>query len=298
MPCYRVFPAQYDEREGKLKFHDSGFGRSIRLPCGRCFGCRMDRVKSWSVRCQHEASCWDFNSFVTLTYDESHVPWDGGLRSVDVQRWLKRLRKVLPGAQDAPGGGRPLRFFLAGEYGERTQRPHYHALLFNAELPKERQVGKDLFETDVLSSTWGLGSVAFGDVTPASASYVAGYSLKKVYGSRDRQSDHYGVMDPDTGEWCEREREFCRMSLRPGIGQFWFDRFKRDLVHGFVVRDGQKFGVPRYYRSKLRQDEPSLYEQLEWSRAQFNARADLEERSEERLAAAERVAVARRAMYR
>lgn len=297
MPCYRVNEA-WLSRDKRVSFgKELDDSSRLRFPCGRCFGCRMDRVRSWSVRCQHEASCWDFNSFLTLTYDEAHVPWHGGLVADDVQRWLKRLRKVLSGVQEGPDGRKPLRFFLVGEYGERTSRPHYHALLFNCRLSEDRRVGKRTFESDVISETWDKGGHQVGSVTPASASYVAGYAMKKVYGSAERQSDWYSAVDVETGEVVEREREFCRMSLKPGIGSMWYDKFHSDLRQGFVVRDGQKFSVPRYYRRKLQLDAPLLAEEADLARARHFARVDVSERGEERLAAAEKVAEARRKMF-
>lgn len=296
MSCYRPIKAWSHGKGQPVSFWASaGSEEAIGVPCGRCFGCRMDRVRRWSIRCQHEASCWDFNAFVTLTYDEGHLPPDGGLVPEHVQRWLKRLRKVLSGVQESPDGRKPIRFFLVGEYGERRARPHYHALLFNCRLPEERRVGKELFEADVLSSTWAFGSAAFGRVTPASASYTAGYSLKKVYGSR--ADSFYEVVDPSTGECITLQREFCRMSLKPGIGFYWYEKYRADLRHGFVVRDGQKFGVPRFYRSKLKDDLPFHYDEGEFARAEFVTRADMDARSEERLHAAEVVAEARHSLF-
>lgn len=282
MPCYRI-------HEAYVSADRVSFGKDIpdstlmRLPCGRCFGCRMDRVRSWSTRCQLEASCWDSNAFVTLTYDEEHVPRDGGLRPRDLQLWFKRLRRSV-GA---------FRYFAVGEYGGRTSRPHYHALLFGVELPRGSQVGKRTFESPAISRSWEFGSHQVGSVTPASASYVAGYAMKKVFGSERRQEEFYGAVDLETGEFMVREREFARMSLRPGIGRIWFDKYFPELILGYVVRDGQKVPVPRYFRKLLKEIDPARCEELDNARARFFARAEEFTRTEQGLIASEAVAKSR-----
>ena len=92
----------------------------------------MERSKTWAVRCRHESLFWDHNVFVTLTYDDDHLPWHGSLVPEHLQLFVKRLRKALSGVQVAPGSvHRPIRFFGCGEYGSTSKRAHYHLLLFN-----------------------------------------------------------------------------------------------------------------------------------------------------------------------
>lgn len=121
-------------------------------------------------------------SFVTLTYKE--VPDGGSLVPRDLTLWFKRLRKH-----------RGFRYFAVGEYGDFSERPHYHAALF----------GFGVEDTDVVRETWGMGHVLVGDLTLASAAYVAGYVTKKMTGKDDVRLNG-------------RYPEFARMSLRPGIG--------------------------------------------------------------------------------
>ena len=90
--------------------------------CGQCIPCRIGKRRLWTHRILLESFTHDYNSFVTLTYDESHLPEDGGLNHGHVQKFLKLLRKKVAPAK--------VRYFVVGEYGEKSGRPHYHLALF------------------------------------------------------------------------------------------------------------------------------------------------------------------------
>lgn len=251
MPCYRPWkPNARMEQRFEL------IGKRIeRLPCGRCVGCRLDYARSWSVRCQHEAQLYDSNLFVTLTYDDDHLPFDRSLSVRHAQLFMKKLRKRVRGFNPGPNGKHPVRFFCAGEYGTTTDRPHYHFLLFNVGFDKRERVGKRLFVSDELSDSWEHGSAYYGSVTPSSASYVAQYSLKKVYG-RVAGEDRY--FDPVTGAF--RKPEFCTMSRRPGIGAWWYEAFKSDVLpRDYVVVEGRRVRVPRFYATRFEAENPEEF---------------------------------------
>lgn len=175
------------------------------------------------------------SSFLTLTYSEENLPEGGTLVPKDAQDFLKRLRKAF--------SPRALRFYLVGEYGDQTWRPHYHAALF----------GVSPLEEQIVAKAWGLGHVMLGDLSVQSASYVAGYVTKKM-----RKK-----LDPRLGN---RHPEFARMSLRPGIGALAIETVAHALESGFGaelvqetgdVPSGLKHGarmmpLGRYLRQKLR----------------------------------------------
>lgn len=215
------------------------------LPCGRCIGCRMEKARQWGIRCLHEAKLWPCNAYVTLTYDPEFIPPGGSLVLRDVQLFMKRLRKVRKSTTD-----NPIRFFLGGEYGETNLRPHYHALLFNCDFPDKRPFtkggdGSTLYTSDELASLWGLGHCTIGAVTLESAVYCAKYALKKVTGNL--ADDHYTVYDAD-GVVYERKPEFAVMSLRPGIGAGYFEKFGSEyMIHDNVVVNAKPVKAPRYY---------------------------------------------------
>lgn len=162
--------------------------------CSTCFPCRINRRRLWAHRLDLESKKHGDSSFVTLTYDEAHLPQGGTLEPADPQKWLKRLRKVL-----AP---EKIRYFLAGEYGSETFRPHYHVALFGVH---PIIAGGELGRTGLVHQTWGLGNTLVGELTPDSAMYIAGYVTKKMTQGKDKRLN---------GKYPE----FSRMSLRPGIG--------------------------------------------------------------------------------
>jgi len=161
--------------------------------------------------------------FVTLTYDDVHLPPNGTLVVSHCQNFFKRLRKNIH--------PRKVRYFLGAEYGDVGRRPHYHAILFG--LTKE--------DTRTIERSWGLGFVHVGDVTHDSACYVARYTEKKLYG--DGRIDYVGrKVIP----------EFGLMSSNPGIGAAYADQNKNFIKqNAFVIVKGSKVSLPRYYAARV-----------------------------------------------
>lgn len=224
----------------------SGPSEPVLLACGQCVGCRVARSREWAVRCVHEASLHEANAFVTLTYDDSHIPDNGSLVKKDHQDWMKRLRERLAGTR--------IRYFLAGEYGGDLGRPHYHALLFGVSFSDQVIWSKSgrypLWRSRVLEETWPFGHSWIGEVSWESAAYVARYCLKKVNG--DRAYERYAKdVDPETGELRMLEPEYVAMSRRPGVGRDWFDHFRHDVDKGYLTINGRRCSVPRRYDAWL-----------------------------------------------
>lgn len=163
---------------------------------------------------------------------------------------MKRLRK-----QHGPH----IRFYHCGEYGEKTNRPHYHAILFNFDFSDKVHYktnnGHKYYISDNLSLLWPHGFSVVGDVTFESAAYVARYCMKKVTGKA--ADDHYERIT-DNGEIVRIKSEYATMSRRPGIGHGWYKKFQTDVFPSdFVVHDGIKMKPPKYYDRQLEiQDEP------------------------------------------
>lgn len=253
MPCFHPLKAYRSAEVGSsgkrqvtfnaLKAHE---GTAFELPCGQCQGCRMDRSQQWAMRCVHEAKISEASCFGTFTYSDEAVPQSFSLVKRDFQGFMKRLREHLWRI-----GRQKVRFLAAGEYGDGLGRPHYHALLFGfdpsdkTEWRKSEQ-GHWLYRSELLEKLWPHGHVEVGAVTFQSAAYVARYCFKKVNG--DRALDHYARVSPIDGRLYQVEPEFQLMSLKPGIGQAWFDRFWRDAFPSdFLVVDGRKVPVPPFY---------------------------------------------------
>ena len=160
------------------------------------------------------------NTFVTLTYDNEHLPFDLSIHKLDLQLFFKRLRSDL--------GSRKIKYFACGEYGDNTCRPHYHSIIF----------GMSSAEKEVIDSAWSKGFTYCGSVTYESARYVAGYVMKKYNGEKAKEV------------FGNKEVPFRLSSL--GLGKRWCEDHEAELIKnlGFTVK-GIPVGMPRYYRNKL-----------------------------------------------
>lgn len=249
-------PAQFAGVRGLTKDARKALVHStLTIPCGKCVDCRLAYARDWSLRCMHELQTSEGGGcFITLTYDNAHLPSDNSLHYEDFQLFMHRVRNT---------GHRP-RFFMCGEYGDNNGRPHYHAILFNMvfdDLEYYRTEGKiTLYKSAELARLWGLGFVTVGAVTRHSASYVARYSLKKITGPAAGAA--YQWLSPD-GEIIDRPPPFSKQSLRPGIGFDWFVRFMSDVFPvDNCVLDGKVYPVPRYYRKVYERTKPEEFEVL------------------------------------
>jgi len=287
MPCYHPLKA-FRTPEGVV-FVDRGRGDEIYLPCGRCIGCRLERSRQWAVRCCFESQLHDANSFLTLTYDRKHPDFSPSLNYSHFQLFMKRLRKSVG----------KVRFFMCGEYGKDLSHPHFHCIIFGHDFPDKKLwsrspgSGLPLFRSDALERLWPYGFSSIGEVTFDSSAYVARYVTKKITG--DLADEHYRHVDSDTGLVTDLVPEFCHMSLKPGIGGPWFDRYSSDVYNGhdYVVLDGRRLRPPKYFDRLLRRSDRSRFDDVkserEFSGYQSRARGDL---SPDRLASAEEVKIA------
>lgn len=238
MPCYGPLTAyrpRSDSADKRLVFKktDAETGIAIKIPCGKCPGCKLEMSRQWAVRCMHEKRLHKSSCFVTLTYNDANLPPGNTLVKSDLQNFLKRLRH-----ETGPG----LRFFACGEYGSITSRPHYHLLLLNSDFTDKRIVKSgsqyNLYESPSLSKLWTAGNHALGDVTFESAAYVARYCMKK------RQN---GKTTSDG-----RTPEYIVMSRRPGLGTGYFDKYKSEIIsHDTIIVNGLPAALPRFYDNKL-----------------------------------------------
>jgi len=210
----------------------------------------------------HEASLHFSSHFITLTYDDAHIPYGGVLHHRHFQLFFKKLRKRF-GCFDPVCFQHVPRFFMCGEYGDQLGRPHYHAAVFGLQLSdlypwRMSSAGFQLFRSPILEKIWDLGAVEVGELSFDSAAYVARYCMKKRTGKD--QAQHYERFVPDTGELISLPPEYARMSLRPGVGANWLAQFKGDIIpRDQVVLEGRQVPIPRYYLDKLSEDERGAY---------------------------------------
>lgn len=234
--------------------------RPVTIACGACRGCRLEKSRQWAVRCLHEASTHQKNSFITLTYDDENLPDGGSLKIEDWQKFAKRLRHTLG----------KFRFYHCGEYGDLSGRPHYHACIFGINFDEDRKVcgeerGNKLYRSEKLESIWGMGKTIIGEVTFKSAAYVARYIMKKQYG--DAAKHHYEYVDQATGEVTIFKPEYSTMSRRPGIGKEWYEKFGKEVYReDFCVINGKKVRPPSYYDALLEKEDLVKREKIRWER--------------------------------
>lgn len=262
MPCYHPMPA-VRMLDGSVKFvsrSKKGVDGSLELPCGQCIGCRLERSRQWAMRCLHESSLYEDNSFITLTYDESNLPAGGSLNYSDFQRFMKRLRK---------NSKRPVRFYMGGEYGESTLRPHFHACLFGFDFSdkvyfRKSASGEKIYTSKFLESLWPFGLSSIGNVTFQSAAYIARYCVQKVTG--DAADLHYSCpefVDEDGVIRNSVVPEFNHMSLKPGIGAKWLEKYQTDVFpRDYVVINGVKTKPPKYYDVLFERESPGVFSDL------------------------------------
>lgn len=212
----------------------------------------------------HEAS-----SFITLTYAPEHLPNPPSLDYRDFQLFLKRLRKQFP----------KIRFYMCGEYGEEFFRPHFHAAIFGTDFPDKKLhartgAGHHIYVSDALAKLWPYGYSSVCELNFETAAYVARYIMKKITG--DLADEHYKYVDDQTGEVSQLTPEFAHMSLKPGIGGQWYDKYKNDLSLDFVVVNGVKCKPPRYFDKLLKRADTRRFNDVKEAReySQYLHRAE------------------------
>lgn len=276
MACFRPLEAFRRPGGGPLSFSPfKGYGdRPLKVPCGQCIGCRLERSRVWAMRCVHEASLYDDNCFITLTYSDDMLPRDGSLNKEHFSGFMKRLRDRIDYHK--------VRFYGCGEYGETTFRPHYHSILFNYDFPDKEffatsRSGHKLFTSNFLDDVWGFGHCQIGSVSFESAAYVARYVMKKVTGKV--AEDHY----------AGREPEFNLMSRRPGIGREFFDKYMSDMYpRDYAVVNGVKCRPPRYYDGAYEVVDPKRFARIKGRRVR-RAKTHAVDNTDARLSVREQV---------
>lgn len=234
----KILPKRVDSNLETLK---NKYGDMLlQLPCGKCIGCIKDYRNSWAVRILLEASLYEKNSFITLTYSSDFLPVDNTPSRLEIVKFFKRLRKEIK---------TPIRYFYCGEKGDMSGRAHYHAIIFGYDFPDKVLHGKtnkgsNIYTSDILQKCWKFGLSSVGEVEPGSACYVAQYSNKKKL---------TGVNDGS----------FVGMSRRPGLGADTFSLkwFRSDTIYCALG----EASIPRFFHKLLEGLKPEFYN--EWKLA-------------------------------
>lgn len=244
-----------------------GSGNMTTRPCGQCLQCKIDYSRQFAIRAVHEASLHDENSYITLTFDDEHLPKDKSVNKRHVQDFMRSLRSSYD---------HPIRYLACGEYGDQKDRPHYHLCLFGHQFEDlevlrfdenkkkgywKRGHDHTLFRSGKLESIWTAGFSTVGNLTYESAAYVARYVTKKITGTSPQ------ALQLIAEKYKGRKKEFALMSRMPGIGHDWFMKNYRDIYpKDYYVHDGKKFLPPRYYDTLYGRMFPKKMEEIKQKR--------------------------------
>ncbi len=255
-------------------YRDGLITEFVQIPCGKCIGCRLEYSRQWANRLMLEAQYHTDMYFITLTYDDFHIPLSyyvddstgEALQSMslckrDFQLFMKRLRKSQPENQ--------IRFYAAGEYGSQTFRPHYHAIVFGLKLSdlvfyKFNKLGQPLYTSQYLESIWcntssdskeRLGICVVAEVSWETCAYTARYTAKKS-----------GTLDDEFYDKFNMEKPFTLMSRRPGIARMYYDdhpdMFDYTSINIPTSTGGRKVAIPRYFNNLFADDCPLRSQEL------------------------------------
>lgn len=260
----------------------------IRIPCGKCASCRIDKSREWADRMMLELAENDGKAiFLTLTYNDNNLDFteiedwayygylprypyerydDVGnlyigakptLNVRDTQLFLKRLRKEFD--------DKTIRFYLAGEYGPKSQRPHYHLIVFGLTLddfPDRKEHGRNelgqiYYKSRKLQDIWKKGFCLFSEVSWKTCAYVARYCQKKLYG--------------DLGDTVYESRKppFSTMSRRPGIAGTYLGARNDIFDMAKLYVPGAEVNLPKYFLRILRLRYPAWYDKIMAERKEF-----------------------------
>lgn len=232
------------------------------VPCGHCYACIQTKRSVWTFRVMNELKDSFSARFVTLTYNDNHVPFvqSGNkvlmtLRREHLTNFLKLLRwrisedyvKVEPYFKQSEKSGKwspKVRYFASGEYGGKSKRPHYHIALFNVprDVYKFDPIHKDEY-SNYLADIWKKGNVDIKKVSQGTAHYLTKYHLHPLVGWNEDD---------------QRERFFATMSRKPGIGNSYIN----DAITNYfdntancygIIKDGHKVPLGRYYKEKIKE---------------------------------------------
>lgn len=202
----------------------SSLSKPVTVGCGKCLQCLQKRAANWTFRLLQEQKQAISSTFLTLTYDQENCPTVDGfmvLHKPDFQKYIKRVRQATKNK---------IKYYAVGEYGEKTRRPHYHAIIFNA-------------ENEVLQEKWQKGFVTTDKVTQASIHYVTGYLTKKLpYESKFYPS--FSTMSKNLGiSYIDRAKKYHKENMTPEV----------------IYPGGKKGIIPRYYRERIFTDDELEY---------------------------------------
>lgn len=262
------------------------------IPCQHCWACKLNYSAEWATRNMLETLDHETAFFITLTYDDEHLPilenttyiqkFDLGYKTVElpetiendgtwiegslwpdhVKTFINSLRKHFNRL-----GTNNIRYFYCGEYGETTQRPHYHMLIYglpmditqNYDYHIDKQF-KEHWKNPIIDQYWPYGMHDIANVEWSSAAYVSRYCMKKIY--EEENSDQWYA---EHGKL----KEFICMSRKPGIGMNYYQKNKfkiyenDSMIMKTVKGNTGSFKPPKAFDKLFKEEYPDQFEKIE-----------------------------------
>ncbi len=224
------------------------------VKCGKCDTCKKEKSQDWAIKLINESKYHKKACFITLTFDNKilldkkskaykYGASPSFVYNIDnskeyFKKFIKRLRKHYKDKR--------ITFYHVGEYGEKTHRPHHHAILYGINFEEDRKEaeisksGKPQFSSDILTNLWAAGRCRLQDINSNNIIYIAQYSLKKF----------------KNNELNKRYKTVMSFSNRSKISVKWVRRNYKEIKKGYLTdSDGKKFRIPESYKLNLKKSE-------------------------------------------
>lgn len=237
--------------------------------CGKCESCRRQHVTRIATACEQHMRLESASCYLTLTYDEEHLPENGTLVKKHVDRFIDALRKWIAVNKDDPKwnkayfGNHQGKFkrVVSGEYGSKTDRPHYHLFIMGFDFPDKEPLpfkkdGKQLFRSKILQHYWPYGTVDYKNADPGAAKYVIKYAMKeKLHGKEYHE------------QYEQRGLALPFVSVSQGIGAEYAQKYQEELFrNGTFISDGKEVALNRRQLQQLARIDPERTEQYKEER--------------------------------
>lgn len=253
------------------------------IPCRKCIGCKLDYSRDWANRGYLESKKYKNNYFITLTYDDDHLPmdeeittsqgvtytktddWKGNLRPEHLKKFIHNIRQYYYRKNGKTG----IKYIACGEYGSKNERPHYHIIFFDCPFETEEMYNARLIDQEyywqnkIIEKYWerGLSNVSVANWN--TIAYVCRYITKKLYGNNAE----------DTRAQKGQIAEFIRVSK--GIGKEYWEENKEKILETDSITIRNNKGVhttkpPRYFNRLLKKENPEIYETIKVKREKQN----------------------------
>lgn len=227
----------------------------ITVKCGKCDTCKRQKAQEWAIKLINENKYHKESCFITLTFDNK-ILLDKNSKAVKkyganagfvfkieysmkyFQKFIKRLRKKFPEKR--------ISYFHVAEYGEKTHRPHHHAILFGINFNEDRKEcqisksGHPQMYSETLQSLWACGNTTLQDCNSNNIIYIAQYSLKKFKNNINNKK--YNTLMTFSNR--------CKMNVK------FIRRHPELILKGCLSdNDNKKYRIPRSYLKTLKEDD-------------------------------------------